>query len=164
MREVADFLKANDAYFLLGLSVLSVALLVGNISTSRKLAKLTRRRNVRLEDGRLGDILDCLTDQSAALGDVRARLDEVHSLQSEHGQALTRTLSNVGITRFNAFDDVGGEQSFAVVLLDSERNGVAFSSLYGRQDSRVYAKAISNGQGERPLSSEEQQALAQALK
>jgi hypothetical protein len=39
----------------------------------------------------------------------------------------------------------------AVVLLDSEANGVALSGLYGRQDSRVYAKAIYKGQGERPL-------------
>jgi hypothetical protein len=75
-----------------------------------------------------------------------------------------RCLKKVGIVRYNAFDDVGGEQSFAVALLDSDANGVVISGLYGRQDSRVYAKAIYKGQGERPLSDEEQQALGKALK
>lgn len=164
MREVVDFFKANDAYFLFGLSVLSLILLISNIVLSRKLGRLNRRRNAKLEEGRLGDVLDCIMDQSTSLSEARARLDEIHSLQGEHEQALKRAMSNVGITRFNAFDDVGGEQSFAVALLDSDRNGVVLSSLYGRQDSRVYAKAIYNGQGERPLSAEEQQALAKALK
>lgn len=164
MREVTNFLRANDVYFLLGLSLLTLILLISSISTSRKLAGLNRRRNAKLEEGRLGDILDCLMDQSTSLSEVRARLDQVDSRQCEHGQALMRSLSSLGLVRFNAFDDVGGEQSFAVVLLDSDRNGIAFSSLYGRQDCRVYAKAICNGQGERPLSAEEQQALANAIK
>ena len=164
MREVADFIKANDAYFLIGLSALSLILLICTISIYRKLARISRRRNAKLEDGRLGDILDCLNDQSSALSSLQAQLEEVRTKQSEHGQALVPCLSNVGIVRFNAFDDVGGDQSFAVVILDSDKNGVAFSSLYGRQDSRVYAKAIVNGQGERPLSDEEQQALVKALK
>jgi hypothetical protein len=164
MREVADFLKANDAYFLLGLSALSLILIICTASMSRRLTQISRRRNARLEDGRLGDIIDCLNDQSQALSSVQTQLEEVRIKQSEHGQAIVPCLSNIGIVRFNAFDDVGGDQSFAVVLLDSDRNGVAFSSLYGRQDSRIYAKAIYNGEGERPLSAEEQQALAKALK
>lgn len=164
MREVVDFVKANDAYFLLGLSVLSLILLICIVLLTRKLGRLNRRRSARLEEGRIGDIVDCLTDQSSALSSLQTQIEEIQNRQSEHGKALVRCLSNIGIVRFNAFDDVGGEQSFAVVLLDTDKNGVAFSSLYGRQDSRIYAKAIFNGQGERPLSDEETQALSNALK
>lgn len=164
MREVVEFLRANDAYFLFGLSVLSLILLIVCISLSSKLSKLNRRRNAKLEEGRLGDILDCLMDQSASLAKVSARLDEISMRQDEQQEALKQSLSNLGIVRYNAFADIGGEQSFAVALLDSNRNGVVLSSVYGRQDSRVYAKAISNGQAERQLSDEEQQALAKALK
>jgi hypothetical protein len=164
MREVIDFFKANDANFLLALSALGLVLLICFATVSRKLGRLNRRRSAKLEEGRVGDIVDCLADQSDALSRVQEQLAEIQTMQSRQGQDLQRCLTNVGVVRFNAFDDVGGEQSFAVVLLDSDRNGVAFSSLYGRQDSRVYAKAISNGQGERTLSNEEQQALAKALK
>lgn len=164
MRELTDFIKANDAYFLLGLLVLVLILIICNVSMSKKLAKISRRRGAKLEDGCVGDIVDCLTDQSSMLSGQQAQLDDIQAKQSEQAQTLARCLKHVGIVRFNAFDDVGGEQSFAVALLDADRNGLAFSSLYGRQDSRVYAKAVLNGQGERPLSDEEQQALMKALK
>ena len=163
MREVVDFLQANEAYFLLGLSILTLVLLICTITLARKLARLSRRRNAKLEDGRVSDIVDCLGDNSNAISDVHIRLEDARAALSEQGKTLEACLKRVGIVRFNAFDDAGGEQSFAVVLLDSDANGVALSSLYGRQESRVYAKAIFKGQGERPLSDEEQQALAKAL-
>ena len=72
-------------------------------------------------------------------------------------------MQKIGVVRFNAFDDVGGEQSFALAILDSNKTGVVVSSLYGRQDARLYAKAIVDGQGDRQLSDEERSALDQAL-
>jgi hypothetical protein len=163
LRELTHFLQANDAYFLLGLSLLSLILLIGTISLAAKLRKLGRKRNSKLQGDRLGDILDCLTDQQEALERLDKQLADVLTRQFEQAESLAKCLKNVGIVRFNAFDDVGGEQSFAVVMLDPDRNGVALSSIYGRQDSRVYAKAVAKGQGERPLSDEEQKALDSAL-
>lgn len=163
MREVTEFLRANDAYFILGLSLLSLVLLIGMFSLAGKLRKLNRKRNSKLQSESIGDILDCLTNQQDAIERLDKQLGDVLSRQFEQADTVATCLKNVGIVRFNAFDDVGGEQSFAVVMLDSDRNGVAVSSIYGRQDSRVYAKAISKGQGERPLSEEEQKALDIAL-
>lgn len=164
MREVTDFLKAYDAYFLLGLSLLCLVLLISELSISRQVAGLKRKRNAKLSGEHAGDIIDCLTEQQVSLERLESALNEVQGKISEHAVTLTDCLKNVGVVRFNAFDDVGGEQSFAVVILDSKRNGVAVSSLYGRQDSRVYAKAIVDGQAERALSDEEQKALELAIR
>lgn len=164
MREITDFLRANDAYFILGLSLLSLILLVCTFCLAAKLRKLGRKRNAKLQGERVGDILDCLTGQQEAIERQDKQLGDVLTRHFEQAESLARCLKNIGIVRFNAFNDVGGEQSFAVVMLDSDRSGVAVSSIYGRQESRVYAKAISKGQGERPLSDEEQKALEMALK
>lgn len=164
MREVTDFLQANNAYFILGLSLLSLILLISMMSLSGRLRKLTKKRNARLDSDRVGDVLDNLADQHDAIEGMNKQISDVLSRQFEQAETLARCLKNVGLVRFNAFDDVGGEQSFALVALDNDRNGVAISSIYGRQDSRVYAKAITKGQGERPLSEEEQKALEMALK
>jgi len=64
--------------------------------------------------------------------------------------------------RFNPFEDVGGDQSFAIALLDQHGNGLVLSSLHNRAETRVYAKPIQAGRSEYTLSAEEQQALAQA--
>ncbi len=163
MGEVINSIRAIDAYFLLGLAALFVFLLIYTISLSRKLAALGRRQSARLSDGNLGEIVSCITEQSDTLSALKDRHEQISTQQEGQSLALSSCVQKIGMVRFNAFDDVGGEQSFALVLLDASGNGVALSSLYGRQDSRFYAKAIVNGEGERPLSEEEQRALGIAL-
>ncbi|HKG56390.1 MAG TPA: DUF4446 family protein, partial [Candidatus Limnocylindrales bacterium] len=69
----------------------------------------------------------------------------------------------IGLVRFNPFEDTGGNQSFAVALLDAHGDGFVLSSLHGRGGTRVYAKALTNGRSESTLSGEESEALRLAL-
>jgi hypothetical protein len=64
--------------------------------------------------------------------------------------------------RFNPFEDTGGNQSFALALLDAEGNGWVLSSLHARSGTRVYAKAIREGRADGALSDEEAAAIKQA--
>ncbi len=162
MGDVFDFIKAYDAEFLLGLSVVSLVLLILLISVSRKLSKLGRRYSTKLMDGSVGEIADCLAQQAKAITAIEGRLEEISAKQAEQTETIAACVQKVGLVRFDAFDDVGGEQSFALVLLDGKGAGVALSSLYGRQDSRLYAKSIANGGSERELSDEEKAALNEA--
>ena len=163
MREIVEFVRVNDTYFLLGLSGLSLVLLICTVSLFSKLSRFKRRRNAKLADGRVGDIIDCLTEQYDTVEKLSNELEGLGESHAEHRRLLERCLHQVGVVRFDAFEDVGGEQSFAAALLDSSKNGIVLSSLYGRQDSRLYAKGIANGEGDRALSDEERRALDEAL-
>ena len=77
-------------------------------------------------------------------------------------QQLNQCIQNVGIVRYNAFDDVGSELSFAIALLDNENNGFVINSIYGRTSSNVYAKSIENGTSRYALSDEEIKAVNRA--
>ena len=71
----------------------------------------------------------------------------------------------IKLTRFNPFSDVGGDQSFILVILDNTNSGVIITSLHNRDNTRIYAKQIKNGQGfQSTLSREEKSALAQTIK
>jgi len=72
-------------------------------------------------------------------------------------------VQRVGVVRFNPFPDAGGDQSFAVALLDAEGTGLVVSSLHGRAETRVFAKAVSGGHSKHSLSTEEQDAIDRAL-
>lgn len=74
------------------------------------------------------------------------------------------SVQKVGFLRFNPFDDTGGDQSFALALLNRNNNGVVLSGLYTRQGVRTYAKGISRGEASHPLSAEEKHVLADAMK
>jgi hypothetical protein len=66
------------------------------------------------------------------------------------------------MVRYNAFPDTGSDQSFSVAMLDADGNGLVLSSLYGRTETRTYAKPVQGGKSTYPLSDEETAALLQA--
>jgi hypothetical protein len=68
----------------------------------------------------------------------------------------------VGFVRYNAFDDVGSDLSYALALITPEGDGVVLSSIYSREETRTYGKAVTNFQSAQDASSEELAAIAKA--
>ena len=106
-------------------------------------------------------------------GDSVRRLDEpeMNTLEMaglrEQMQGLQDTVAHavqrVGLVRFDAFEDLGGMLSFAVAMLDQTGSGVVFSSINGRNETRIYAKPIEHGASRINLSGEEEEAIRRAL-
>jgi hypothetical protein len=115
-------------------------------------------------------------DQSAhsletTLADHMARVEEVNQrlagLESEYDRlSITGALASqkISVVRFNPFGDTGGDQSFSLAVLDAHDSGYVLSSIHGRQGTRVYVKPIDFGKSKYQLSTEEDQALSQAIK
>lgn len=164
MQQVTGFITDHNALIILGLVVVDFVLLLIAISLWVGIRRITRRRNAKLDGGHVGEIVDYLTDQSRVLDVIKGVLEDISNRQDDLDVAQTWCVQGVGMARFDAYDDVGGEQSFALALLDANRTGVVVSSLYGRQDCRVYIKGINKGEGERALSEEERRAVSAALR
>ena len=84
-------------------------------------------------------------------------VDELHVLEDK----LKDNIQNVEVVRFNPFknDGIGGDQSFAVTLLNKNGTGVIISSLYARDKVSVFAKPVQNWQSKYELSEEEKKVL-----
>ncbi len=76
---------------------------------------------------------------------------------------ISSTVRHVGLLRYDAFEDVGGRLSFSCALLDEQGNGVVLTSINGRQETRVYAKPVTQGTSSHNLSLEEEEAIQRAL-
>ena len=126
--------------------------------------------------GRLGRRLESLTrgsDEQSLEAVLGSHLERVRKVVSDVDQVAARTaviekdlqtsFGRVGLVRFNPFEDTGGNQSFAIALLDGRGDGFIVSSLHARTGTRLYAKAIARGASEAALSDEEAEALRQAL-
>jgi len=68
----------------------------------------------------------------------------------------------IGFLRYNAFDDVGSDQSYALALLTREGDGVVLSSIYSREETRTYGKTVLKFQTSQEASAEERSAIAAA--
>ena len=121
-----------------------------------------RLRRILSETGTTG--LDEVLDGHATRVDhLGQRVEALNTLQRELEVATRLALQKVGVVRFNPFQDSGGDQSFAIALLDHAGTGIVVSSLHGRTETRIFAKEISNGRSTHSLSDEEQQAIRAAL-
>jgi hypothetical protein len=61
---------------------------------------------------------------------------------SELERVARTEVARVGFVRYNAFDDVGSDLSFALALLNEDGDGVVISSIYSREETRTYGKAV----------------------
>ena len=131
------------------------------------LIRQTRRLRRRIESITGGTDAQSL---EAVLGShmerVREVVKSVESVGARTGvieRDIAGSFGRLGLVRFNPFEDTGGNQSFALALLDGRANGFVVSSLHSRVGTRLYAKAITAGASETALSAEESEALRQAM-
>lgn len=153
----------NGAYIFIGVFVLLIISLILNFVTLGKLKNLTRR----YEDfmgGRDGRTLEEL---------IKSKLNEIEDIKlkefkngkdiAELYEKMEKTVCKVGLVKYDAFNEMGGKLSFALVMLNEHSTGFSMNSMHGPEGSYVYVKEIINGQSYIALGTEEQKALDIAL-
>lgn len=139
----------------LALATASVILARRTRALDDRLRGITRGVEGRSLEAILDAHLEKVYGMSRELDDVAARTAILEATQR-------KTFQRVGLVRYNPFEETGGNQSFALALLDAAGDGWVLSSLHARSGTRVYAKAITGGRADAGLSAEESAAIAQA--
>jgi hypothetical protein len=76
---------------------------------------------------------------------------------------MDNSIAHTSMVRYDAMNELSGQQSSTVALLDARRTGVVISSILHRDQARLYVKQVREGNPEYELSPEEQQAVDEAL-
>jgi hypothetical protein len=93
---------------------------------------------------------------------VRECNDLVQGTVGSYGTVDPKALRDVAIVRYDALNEMSGQLSFSLALLNAVGDGVVLSSINGRAETRTYAKPVVAGRGEQELSPEEAQAVHSA--
>jgi hypothetical protein len=112
-----------------------------------------------------------LVDRQATLQRAQARLEgglaDLEALVERQGEVaeagLRTSLRFQGMVRYDAYRDMGGQQSWSIALLDGNQSGAVVTSLHARDHARVYLKEMVEGTPGQRLSPEEERAVAIAL-
>jgi hypothetical protein len=131
-------------------------------SLQSRLGVLSRRYSNLTRGDDDGTLLESLDRQLGEVHNLGLKVDAVAADCRELRESLQLSLRQVGLIRYNPFGDTGGDQSFALALLDERGDGVVLSSLFGRTESRIFAKPVKDGRSRYPLTAEEEQAIVQA--
>ncbi|HZK24504.1 MAG TPA: DUF4446 family protein [Oscillospiraceae bacterium] len=140
----------------------SLLLLVFCSMLAVRLKRLTQRYQEFMSGTDSVSLEGMLVNLHADLRSVAAEIKENRQQMSLLQHNFVSTVRGIGVVRFNAFQNTGGDLSFAVALLNGKQDGVIFSSIYGREESRFYAKPVTAAQSTYKLSAEEQEAVRQA--
>ncbi len=143
-----------------------IALLVAALLWVR-VRRLRAAQTAVLGDGRVQDLV---AHAAALQEDFRALRDWMEDmaagLERRMGTAEDRldgAIAFRGLVRYDAYNEMSGRQSTSIALLDARRNGIVLSSIHHREQARLYAKQVRDGQGELELSPEEAEAVRLAL-
>jgi hypothetical protein len=126
------------------------------------LRSVRRAQSVVIGSGK-DDLVDFAVTLQARIDDLHRAVDEIAAGLARVDKRIDTTLSRVAVVRYDAFADLGGQQSASVAVLDANRSGVVMTAIQGRDHARIYVKQVDRGRAPVALSPEEQQAVDRAM-
>lgn len=148
--------------WLIGLSAMTFFVAAWLFDIQSRQRKIQKRLDSIFTDDEGQDLsqpLEALTARLDANDEYTQRLrDDLDELAGY----MPRSIQAVGLVRFQAFSDYGGDQSFALALADAQGDGAVISSVFARDGTRVYAKSLQGWNSTYSLSFEEEEAIKQA--
>ena len=145
-------------------AVVALALCIGLLVNQRRIRRAQRfvlgdqgPQDLVAHAARIEDAFEALR---LYVDDVALRLDD---RLNEVEAALRGTIAHRALIRYDAYNELSGQQSVSIALLDAARSGIVLSCIHHRDQARVYAKQVVDGQAELELSPEEAEAVRVAL-
>jgi uncharacterized protein DUF4446 len=159
----------TDAQGIVALAAGALALIALIACAALSVSVRRLRRAQRLVLGERGE-----QDLVAHAATVQEAFGELHSYAQETATRLDGRLAAVevalrgriahrALVRYDAYNELSGQQSMSIALLDDEQSGIVLSCIHHRDQARVYGKQVHGGRGELELSPEEAEAVRLAL-
>jgi hypothetical protein len=160
---IEEYLGIESDYIILGLAGVAIFLLLWAIINTVRIGKL----NKRLAGFMRGKSAESLEDT------LIKRLSEVDELSDKNAanernieviqKHLKKCQSKTALVKYNALEQLGGNLSFALCILDDLNNGFIINVVHSREGCYTYSKEVIDGNSVIGLAEEDEQALAKAM-
>ena len=153
-------------YAVIAVGVLLVILLIVLILLIVQIVK-TGKLKKRLDSFLLGkdgasleqDITTLFEDNKFLKSSADSNKKDIRTLYKK----LESAYQKLGLVKYDAFNQMGGQLSFSLALLDENNNGFIINSVHSTEGCYAYTKEIKNGECKISLGQEEAEALAIAI-
>jgi Protein of unknown function (DUF4446) len=164
---VASTLTDTQGIVALGAAAVGLAALLLGLALIVTVRRLRRAQRLVLGGGEARDMVAHAAGMQEAFEALREYVEDAGRRLDERladaETALRGTLAHRALVRYDAYNELSGRQSVSIALLDDDRSGVVLSCIHHRDQARVYAKQVRDGQAELELSPEEAEAVRLAL-
>ena len=147
---------------ILALTLGVLSLILGLTAWVRANALARRLKRWRAIHGS-ADLEEVYAQTLDEVGRLKGRIETLNTAMEHMQQRLQSKVNTVSILRYNAFANMGSDLSFSLAMLDAQGDGAVVSSIYGREETRTYAKPIVQGHSQYALTEEEQRVIAASI-
>lgn len=138
-------------------------LFILNMVSLVKISKLKKKYKSFMEGKDAKSLEETIINRFRQVDDLKVNQD----LQNKDIQVLKanilKTYQKFGLVKYDAFNEMGGQLSFSLAMLDKKNNGFLLNTVHNREGSYTYVKEIFDGKSEINLSEEEEEALNKAI-
>lgn len=161
--EIMNSIGIDPAYYIIGIIAFVIILLILIIVQQSKLSKMKKKLAMFLEGNDGKSLEDQFKNKFARIDELEKKVEQ-HSTQiSEVKDFEKLTFSKIGIVKYDAFKEMGGNMSFSLALLNEKNDGYIMNSMHSREGCYTYIKEIIDGKSYIELSEEEKEALENAV-
>ncbi len=145
------------------LIVIILALIVALVLVIRRLEYVNRKYYVIMSGKKGKDLEKVILTRFKEMDKVKANARRVTSEHKKFKGQLDSCIDKIGLVKYDAFDNLAGNLSFSLALLNQDNSGVVLNTMHSREGCYTYAKEIIKGESYISLSEEEKEAIKKAM-
>ncbi len=153
----------RDIIYLITILVVIIVFVVVTMLQNLKIKKLMNRYETFMGGKESDNLADAIEENFRQMNELEKKYEESQQKIEETLQGITSTFHKMGIVKYDAFKEMGGNLSFAICLLDDVNTGFILNTMHGRDSSYTYIKEIIKGEAYATLGEEEKEALNKAI-
>lgn len=158
--------EANLAVVVLFLAIVVLLLLIFLIILGIKLGRLKRRYEIFTGSNKRPErnFEKMIVEYKKEVDDVKHTYRSIMETVEDISANMNLCTQKVGVVRYNPYEEMGGNLSFAVAILDANDDGFVLNGIHSRTGTYTYVKPVEMGVSAYILSQEEEEAIALAQK
>ena len=154
----------DPAYIYIGFIVLIFILFVILIVQMVNMSKLKKKYETFMQGRNAISMEDEITKLFSDMDFLKISSEKNSRDIKKIYENLKVVYQKVGVVRYDAFQQMGGQLSFSIALLNGNNNGFIINSVHSSDGCYTYTKEVKNGESSISLGEEEKQALENAMK
>lgn len=153
----------NDIIYVAIIAFMFLVFVVFHIKQNKKIERLMKRYEKFMKGKNAESLAEAIEENFHQMDRLEISHQKTQLKMEETIHGITSVFHKLGIVKYDAFKEMGGNLSFALCLLDDTNTGFILNTMHGRDSSYTYIKEIIKGEAYATLGEEEKEALEKAI-
>ncbi len=153
----------TETQYIASLAGIAILFLILYIRQSIKISRLMNRYEKFMRGKNAENLADAIEENFQQMEELSIEHQKTQLKVEQSLHSIVTTFHKLGIVKYDAFKEMGGNLSFALCLLDDNDTGFILNTMHGRESSYTYVKEIIKGEAYSTLGEEEKEALEKAI-